>query len=88
MEWRRRFEKEMDVWFQLNCGTAWPHHNFELLLVGISFPMSRSHPWLVRQLREQVVEIGRTLSTLSETRHVEVGDHLRQLWARPRELPW
>ena len=86
-EWRRRFEKEMDVWFILHCGSAWPNHNFEPLLVGISFPMSRSRPWLVRQLREQVVEVGRALSEVSKTRHVEVGNHLRELWLRPWEVP-
>ena len=86
-EWRRRFEKEMDVWFLLHCGSAWPNHNFEPLLVGISFPMSRSRPWLVRQLREQVVEVGRALSEVSKTRHVEVGNHLRELWLHPREVP-
>ena len=87
-EWRRRFEKEMDVWFTLSCGTAWPNHNFEPLLVGIAFPMARSRPWLVRQLREQVVEIGCALSGMSKTCHLEVGDHLRQLWVHPRKLPW
>ena len=49
-EWRRRFEKEMDFWFVLNTGTDWPHHLFEPLIVGISFPMRNSNhwPWLVR----------------------------------------
>ena len=38
-EWRRRFEKEMDIWFFLNPGTYWPHSLFEPLVVGISFAM-------------------------------------------------
>ena len=83
-EWRRRFEKEMDVWFILHSGTFWPHSLFEPLLVGISFPMKNREqgPWLVRQQRE-VVEIGRTLCQVSKTCHLLVGHHLRQLWADP-----
>ena len=38
-EWRRRFEKEMELWFILHPGTFWPHHLLEPLIVGISFPM-------------------------------------------------
>ena len=86
-EWRRRFEKEMDLWFMLNSGTFWPYPHYEPLLVGISFPMSRSRPWLARQLRDEVVEVGRALSQLSKTCHTRVGDYLRQLWLSPRELP-
>ncbi len=86
-EWRRRFGKEVDLWFFLNPGTFWPHRHLEPLIVGISFPLSRSRPWLVRELREEVVEAGRALSALSKTCHVQVGNYLRQLWLRPRVLP-
>ena len=86
-EWRGRFEKESDLWFCLQCGTAWPHFAFEPLMVGISFPLSRSFPFLVRQKRDSVVEIGRALSTLSKTSHIRVGNYLRQLWHDPRALP-
>ena len=50
-EWRRRMEKEMDLWFMLYPGTFWPHHNFEPLVIGFSFPMLNREggPWLVRQ---------------------------------------
>ena len=85
-EWRRRFEKEMDFWFMLNPGLAWPHANFEPLLVGISFPVTTNMPWLVRQLREQVVEASRTLSQVSKTCHIRVRDYLRKLWPHPREV--
>ena len=91
-EWRSRFEKEMDIWFLLQPGKFWPSSHFEPLLVGLSFNMSnRSHdgggPWLVRQHREEVVEIGRALSTLSKTCHVQVGNYLSKLWDNPRLLP-
>lgn len=87
--WRRRFEKEMDVWFILHSGLYWPHDLFEPLLVGISFPMLRREqgPWLVRQEREQVVEVGRTLSELSKSCHVQVGNYLCKLWEDPWQLP-
>ena len=91
-EWRRRFEKEMDVWFLLFPGTVWPHNMFEPLVVGISFPMKHRHqtkwgPWLVRQRRDEVLEIGRALSKMSQTCHFRVGNYLRKLWASPWELP-
>lgn len=86
-EWRRRFEKEMDIWFFLAHGTVWPHNCFEPLMVGLSFPLSRQYPWLLRQERSQVVEIGRSLSELSKTSHLQVGNYLRQLWVCPRSLP-
>lgn len=73
-EWRRRFEKEMDFWFIMKPGVVWPHSALEPLLVGISFPLSRNYPWLVRQQRDEVVAAGSLLSTLSKTSHVQVGD--------------
>ena len=87
--WRKRFEKEMDVWFFLHPGTHWPAHLFEPLVVGLSFPMQNREqgPWLVRQKREQVVEAGRTLSEMSKTCHVHVGDYLRQLFRDPWTVP-
>ena len=91
-EWRGRFEKEMDIWIMLQPGVAWPHHLFKPLLVGVSFRMSQPRnavggPWLVRQAREKVVAIGRALSALSETCHLQVGNYLRQLWSDPWVLP-
>ena len=87
--WRRRFEKEMDVWFILHSGLYWPHSLFEPLLVGISFPMLRRDqgPWLVRQERDQVVEVGRTLSEMSKSCHIRLGSYLRQYWKDPWKLP-
>ena len=85
-EWQSRFEKEMDIWFVMHHGTAWPTFTHEPLLVGLSFPMYRSYPWLLRLESEKVVEIGRTLSKLSKESHVRLGDHLRKLWSDPREI--
>ena len=69
-EWRTRFEKEVDFWFVLHPGAVWPHSAFEPLIVGISFPMYRSYPWLVRLERTKVVERGRQLSALSKDCHI------------------
>ena len=82
-EWRSRFQKEVDVWFTLSTGLMWPHSAYEPLLVGLSFPLRRTRPWLLRMERDKVVEIGRALSEMSKTSHVRVGDHLRELWRDP-----
>ena len=60
-EWRGQFEKEVDLWFILYPGSAWPHVAFEPLMIGIRFPLSRSFPWELKQERDRVVEIGRAL---------------------------
>ncbi len=86
-EWRGRFEKEVDLWFILYPGSAWPHVAFEPLMIGIRFPLSRSFPWELKQERDRVVEIGRALSKMSKDSHVRVGHYLRQLWSCPRSLP-
>jgi hypothetical protein len=82
-EWRSRFQKEVDVWFALSTGTFWPHSAFEPLMVGISFPLHRTRPWLLRMERDKVVEVGRKLSDLSKTCHLRVGNYLRELWRDP-----
>lgn len=76
-EWQSRFEKEMDIWFVMHPGDISPRFTHEPLLVGLSFPMYRSYPWLLRLESEKVVEIGRTLSALSKTSHVRVRNYLR-----------
>ncbi len=88
-EWRRRFEKEMDLWFLFHPGLSWSNNLLEPLVVGISFPMlNREHgPWLVRQQREEMVEAGRTLCEMSKSCHFQVGNDLRQLWSCPWRLP-
>ena len=86
-EWRKRFEKEVDIWFILSHDTAWPHFTFEPLMVGIRFPLSRSYPWEIKQERKRVVAIGSSLSTLSKSGDLQVGDYLRKLWCNPRSLP-
>ena len=48
-EWRRRFEKEVDFWVMIPTGDYWPHSCFEPLLLGLSFPMRRESPWLLRR---------------------------------------
>ena len=86
-EWQGRFEKEMDLWFMMHAGSAWPAFAHEPLLVGLSFPMHRSYPWLLRLESQKVVEIGRSLSELSKSSHLLVGNYLRKLWSDPRALP-
>ena len=82
-EWRSRFQKEVDVWFTLSTGTFWPHSAFEPLMVGISLPLRRTRPWLLRMERNKVVAVGRNLSEMSKTCHVRFGNNLRQLWRDP-----
>ena len=82
-EWRSRFQKEVDLWFTLSTGTVWPHSAYEPLLVGISFPLRRSRPWLLRLERDKVVAVGRALSEMSKESHLRVGDYLRKLWRDP-----
>ena len=83
-EWRSRFQKEVDVWFTLSNGDYWPHIAYEPLLVGISFPLYRTQPWLLRMERDKVVGLGRSLSEMSKQSNFLVGDHLRKLWQDPR----
>jgi hypothetical protein len=86
-EWQTRFEKEMDLWFVMHPGEAWPHFAHEPLLVGMSFPMHRSYPWLLRLHTRKVVGIGRSLSTLSKERNLRAQNYLCKLWSAPRTLP-
>ena len=81
-EWQRRFEKEMDLSFILHSGSHWPNTLFEPFTVGISFPMLNREqgPWLVRQQREEVDTLGRALSEMSRSCHIQVGNHLHKLW--------
>ena len=83
-EWRGRFEKEVDLWFVFHHGTCWPHLTLEPLMFGIRFPLYRSYPWELKQDRDRMVELGRTLSQVSQTCHVQLGDYLRKLWRNPR----
>ncbi len=84
-EWRKRFEKEVDVWFALDPGgDAWPFPCYEPLMVGISFPLYRTYPWLIRLERDKVVEFGRTMCKMSKESHLQVRHHLRELWSDPR----
>ena len=86
-EWRRRFEKEVDFWFSLKPCNSWPNAAFEPLVIGISFPMIRSYPWLVRLQQSEVVAAGRALSSMPKASDLEVRDYLRKLWSSPRPLP-
>ena len=87
-EWQSRFEKEMDLWILMHTGDIWPHFAHKPLIVRLPSPLYRSYPWLLRLESEKVVEIGRTLSEMSKTRHIQVGDYLRKLWSNPRALPY
>ena len=44
-EWRKRFEKEVDIWFPLTPGEVWPISAYEPLMIGISFHLYRSCQW-------------------------------------------
>jgi hypothetical protein len=77
----------MDIWFVIHHGTVWPRFAHEPLIVGLSFPLYRSYPWLLRLESEKVVEIGRSLSKMSKERHVRIGHYLRKLWCEPGALP-
>jgi len=81
-EWRRRFEKEVDVWFHMSTGEAWPNFCCEPLVVGISFPMRREEPWLLRR-SPPVVELGRAMQEVSKTSNLELGGVLREFWSNP-----
>ncbi len=39
---RSCFQKKVDLWFSLSTEKFWPHSAFELILVGISFPLHRT----------------------------------------------
>lgn len=86
-EWRTRFEKEVDIWFPMETGEFWPYNSFEPLMIGLSFPLYRNHPWQLRLERDKVVGIGRALCTLSKQSNLQVGYYLRKLWSNPRALP-
>jgi hypothetical protein len=83
-EWRSRFQKEIDVWFPLLPGEFWPRTAHEPLMVGISFPLYRTRPWLLRMERDKVVGVGRRLYQMSKESNLQVRDHLRKLWRNPR----
>ena len=83
-EWRRRFNKEMDLWFLIEpISDFWPNTCCEPLVFGISFPLRPSRPWKLRRVPE-VVDLGRNLQEVFKTRS-ELGecDILRKLWDHP-----
>lgn len=61
-------------------GLIWPDTSLEPLMVGIRFPLSRTYPFELKLDRDRVATLGRTLSEVSKTCHVRLGDHLRELW--------
>ena len=85
-EWRSRFEKLDDFWFIMHRGSVWPHSYFEPLIIGICFPLSRSYPWELKQHRERMVGLCRTMSKVSQTFNIRVRDHLRKLWRNLRPV--
>ena len=83
-EWRRRFNKEMDLWLLIEpVSYFWPNSCCEPLVFGISFPLRHSRPWKLRRVPE-VVALGRNLQEVFKTRS-ELGecDILRKLWEHP-----
>lgn len=83
-EWRRRFNKEMDLWLLIEpVSPFWPNSCCEPLVFGISFPLRPSRPWKLRRVPE-VVALGRNLQDMLKTRS-ELGECyiLRKLWKHP-----
>lgn len=81
-EWRRWFGKEMDFWFLMLTGEFWPHSCCERLVVGISFPMHREPPWLVRRTGA-MVGLGWRLQEMSRTGNLGLQGDLCKLWSDP-----
>ena len=87
-EWQKRFKKEVELWFVLNHGDAWPCFTHKPLMIGIHFPLSKSYLWEIKlELDRAVRAIGCALSCLSTKSQVLVGDYLCKLWEDPRALP-
>lgn len=83
-EWRRRFNKEMDLWLLIEpVSPFWPNSCCEPLVFGISFPLRSTRPWKLRRVPE-VVALGRNLQDVLKTRS-ELGKCyiLRELWKHP-----
>eukprot|EP00978_Attheya_sp_CCMP212_P004814 scaffold10598_cov48-Attheya_sp.AAC.2 len=81
-EWRRRFEKEVDFWVMIPTGNYWPHSCFEPLLLGLSFPMRRESPWLLRR-HAGLVGFQRKVQEMFRDSDVGVWSVLRKFWVDP-----
>ena len=78
-EWRRRFNKEMDVWLLIDpVSSLWPHQSCEPLVFGISFPLRSRKPWKLRRI-PQVVDLGRELQEMFKDGSI----YFVQILARP-----
>jgi hypothetical protein len=83
-EWRRRFNKEMDLWFLIEANSAlWPNSCCEPLVFGISFPLRNHRPLKLRRV-PPVVALGRRLQEVFKTgSNMGERDLLRKLWKDP-----
>ena len=83
-EWRRRFNKEMDVWLLIDpISSLWPHQSCEPLVFGISFPLRSRKPGKLRRI-PQVVDLGRELQEMfKDGSIVGPSDILCKLWRDP-----
>ena len=81
-EWRRRLEKEVDFWVMIPTGIFWPHSCFEPLLLGLSFPMRRESPWLLRR-HTGMVGFQRKMQEMFSAGDLGVWDILRKFWLDP-----
>jgi hypothetical protein len=81
-EWRRRLEKEVDFWVMIPTGIFWPHSCFEPLLLGLSFPMRRESPWLLRR-HTGMVGFQRKMQEMFSAGDLGVWDILREFWLEP-----
>jgi hypothetical protein len=84
--WKKLFEKICDLVFTVPLGSfPWPHHHFELLLVGIYFPLSRHRPWRLRGTA-LLDDVACQLSKLQPSSINWGGDILRKLLSNTQSL--
>jgi hypothetical protein len=80
-EWRRRFNKEMDLWLIIEANSPlWPNSCCEPLVFGISFPLRTCRPRKLRRV-PPVVELGRRLKKVFKNgAHMGERDLRCKLW--------
>ena len=84
--WRCLFNKACDFSFVVSPGSSfWPVKMYEPLWVGIVLPFTKHRPWCLRRA-PLLVEIGRSLRVVLETREADARDILRKLLLLPRRV--
>jgi hypothetical protein len=84
--WHWLFIKACDFTCVVSPGSLfWPTNMFEPLWVGIILLFTHRRPWCFKRA-PLLVELGRTLKELLETREVDAGDLLRKLLKLPGQV--